>query len=289
MQKKTLPVYNIDSFKNFEKQNEFYANDLRRHLKEHHFILTPHKHDFYLVVLFTHGSGTHEIDFINYKVEPGSVFLLRPGQMHNWKLSKDINGYVFFHSKEFYDSKAGPEKIQDFLFFNSIHNSPLIVLKDKYKKNIANLFSEIKTEYEENHLLKFQKLYTQVTLAYIELSRLYKAKKLTEKQSYLLQLKKLEELIDQNYKTSKYPYEYADRMAMTEKHLNRICKTSLNKTTTDLISDRIILEAKRLLTHSNLTVSQVAMNLGYSDNSYFTRLFKKKTGETPLSFMRKNN
>ncbi|MEO6303234.1 MAG: helix-turn-helix transcriptional regulator [Bacteroidia bacterium] len=288
MAKKDLPVYSIKKFQQFEETDEFYANNISRHLKEHHFILTPHKHDFYLVVLFTHGSGTHEIDFINYKVEPGSVFLLRPGQMHNWKLSKDIEGYVFFHTKEFYDSRSVTENIQDYPFFNSIHNPPLILLKNKSLEKIIGLFSEIKNEYEETNLLKTQKLHAQITVIYIELTRLYKIKQQTEKQSYLSKLRELEDLIDLNYKIIKYPFEYAAKMTMSEKHLNRICKTCLNKTTTDLITDRIVLEAKRLLTHSKLTISQVAEELGYLDNSYFTRLFKKKTGETPGEFVKRN-
>ena len=77
-------------------------------------------------------------------------------------------------------------------------------------------------------------------------------------------------------------------MAMSEKHLNRISKACLNKTTTDLITDRIILEAKRELTHSNLTVREIADKLGYFDNSYFARLFKKKSGQTPIEFIKKN-
>ncbi len=289
MNKKQLPVYNIKNFGQFDTKNDIYVNDIKRHLKDHHFILTPHKHDFYMMVLFTHGTGAHEIDFINYKVVPGSLFFLRPGQMHNWKLSKDINGFVFFHSKEFYDSKTGLEKIQDYPFFNSLNNSPLTLLKKENLKKITTLLAELKQEYEEDNALKFQKLFTLITNIYIELARVYKVQKHTEKQSYLSKLKELEELIDKNFKTIKYPNEYAALMAMTEKHLNRICRTCINKTTTDLISDRVVLEAKRLLTHSKLTVSQVAEELGYSDHSYFTRLFKKKTGETPLEFMRKNN
>jgi AraC-like DNA-binding protein len=77
-------------------------------------------------------------------------------------------------------------------------------------------------------------------------------------------------------------------MAMSEKHLNRISKACLNKTTTDLITDRILLEAKRSLTHTTLCIGEIAENLGYLDNSYFARFFKKKTGETPLEFMKKN-
>ncbi|MBA2611475.1 MAG: helix-turn-helix domain-containing protein [Bacteroidetes bacterium] len=288
MTKKELPVYNIEDFKHFNSENEFYSNVLPDHLKNHHFIHTPHKHDFFLVVLFTHGSGTHEIDFINYKVVPGAIFLLRPGQTHNWKLSKDIDGYVFFHSKQFYDSRSISQNIQDYPFFSSIHNPPLINIKDNSRQKFEALFSEIKKEFEADNLLKAQKLHTLVTLAYIDLTRLYPPAKQIGSQLYLSKLKELENLIDLNYKALKYPNQYAELMAISEKHLNRICKSCLNKTTTDLITDKIILEAKRALTHSQLTINQISESLGYMDVSYFSRLFKKRSGETASSFLKKN-
>ncbi|MBA3682147.1 MAG: helix-turn-helix domain-containing protein [Bacteroidetes bacterium] len=286
MSKKTLPVYNIKDFKDPEHGTDFYANSMKRHLRDHHIILTPHKHDFFLTVLFTKGSGTHEIDFTNYKVEPGAIFMLRPGQTHNWKLSKETDGFVFFHTKDFYDSRSVTEKTQDFPFFSSIHNPPLLLLKNKRKEKIEDLFSEIKKEYEENNLLKFQKLYSLVALTYIELTRSYQPQKQIKSEIYLLKLRQLEDLIDKNYKNIKAPHHYAKMMAMTEKHLNRICNTCLNKTTTELISNRVILEAKRLLTHSKVPINQVAEELGYLDNSYFSRFFKKQTGQSPLDFMR---
>jgi AraC-like DNA-binding protein len=285
MAKKLLPIYNIDNFRRFTSENDFYANSIKRHIAEHHFTVTPHKHDFYLTVLFTKGSGTHDIDFTSYAVKPLSAFTLSPGQTHNWNLSKDIDGYVFFHTKNFYD-EASIASIKNFPFFNSIHNPPVVSITNKNKIN--TLFAEIKVEYENNDPLKFQKLHALVTLVYIELSRSYNKKEAPKNQNYLSKVRQLEDLIDVNFKTMKHAHEYASLMAMSEKHLNRICKTCLNKTTADLITNRIILEAKRDLTHTNLTVGEVAEKLGYFDNSYFARLFKKKSGQTPIEFMKKN-
>ncbi len=78
----SLPIYRINEFQSLNLDVEFYANLLNPHVKKHDFTNLPHKHDFYLVVLITRGSGIHEVDFESYEVAPGMLFVLKPGQMH---------------------------------------------------------------------------------------------------------------------------------------------------------------------------------------------------------------
>jgi AraC-like DNA-binding protein len=73
-------------------------------------------------------------------------------------------------------------------------------------------------------------------------------------------------------------------MNLSPSYLNTICKETLDKTLTDLISERLILEAKRLFSYSDLNVTQVATKLNFADPSYFTRFFRKHTGVTPEEF-----
>lgn len=286
--KHRLPIYKINHFKNQHDETDVYANYFVPHIKHHHMVASPHKHDFYLIVLFTKGSGAHEIDFKAYDIKPGTIFMMTPGQMHNWKLSKDIDGYVFFHTKDFYDRGYTAASILDYPFFNSIHNQPLIRLKKKAFEKLTTLFKEIAEEYHHTDILKFEKLHALISLVYIELSRHYLPTTKIENETYLLKLRKLEEFIDMYFKSKKYPHEYAGLMNLSEKHLNRISKECLNKTTSDLIAERIVLEAKRLLIHSKHTVTEVATELGYDDNSYFSRFFKKNSGETPVEFLNKH-
>lgn len=286
MAKKELPVYHIEHFKQAQSELSFYANTLQEHLEKHHFIHVPHKHDFYLAILFTKGSGTHDVDFTTYQVKPGYVFMLSPGQTHDWKLSQDVEGYIFFHTKAFYDEAYTTVTIRQFPFFQSIYNSPLIVLKGQSFATITQLFKDILEEQLAQKPLKQQKLLAMTNYVYVELSRCSLPAIAVEHQQvhYLARVRELEALVDLHYKSLKLPRDYASLMSMTEKHLNRICKATLNKTTGQLITDRIILEARRLLVQTQLPVNRIAEELGYIDHSYFSRLFKKQTGETPLAF-----
>lgn len=280
-----LPVFRIGHFQHEEPQHRFYANTLREHLTKHHFIQVPHKHDFYLAILFTKGSGTHEVDFSSYPVKPGYAFLLQPGQTHHWILSDDVDGYIFFHTRAFYDEAFSGATIRQFPFFQSVYSKPLIKLNAEALTSLSRLFREILAEERAQQPFREQKVLALINCAYILLSRVDELpEQMTRDTGHLGRMRELEDLIDTHFKDLKYARDYAALMNMTEKHLNRLCKTNLNTTAGQLIADRIVLEARRLLVQAQLPVNRVADALGFSDPSYFSRLFKKQTGETPLAF-----
>ena len=283
-----LPILHINEFQFSEKAANFYANDFITHLEHYHKAITiPHRHDFYLVVLFTNGRGTHEIDFDSYPIEAGSLFLLRPGQTHNWTLSEDIEGYIFFHDKEYYNLVFSSKQIDQLPFYYSTQNSPLITLNEEQLPRVEVLFSEILSEYRGEEILKGVRLHSLVDLLYVNVSRIYLSESHSEvivTSNYSQKLHQLEDLIETHFMYEKHPGKYAEWMFMSPKHLNRIVKTTVGKTASALISDRVMLEAKRMLIHSENSIDQIARALGYDDPSYFSRLFKKKCGETPTEF-----
>lgn len=286
-----LPVLNIEQFDFENQKGHFYANNFTTHLEKYHASITkPHKHDFYLVVLFTNGNGVHEIDFNAYPINPGSVFLLRPGQTHHWELSEDIDGYIFFHTREFYNLLFPNRDINDYPVFNSNYNSPHIELEPEQMDKYVHYFKQIQTEYEHHFWLKDQRISLLVDLLYVDLARIYRAQNPTtnednrKKVNRLLQLEKQINLL---YKEQKQAKVYAAQLNVSVKHLNKNVMAALGKTTSDLIHDRILLEAKRMLIHGKATIQEIALDLGYDDPSYFSRFFKKKTGYSPSDFAQK--
>lgn len=284
---RSLPVLHIELFPD-ERKEQFYINDFKSHIRQYHeHISKPHKHDFYLTVLFTAGSGVHEVDFCGYAVHPGSVFMLSPGQTHFWQLSSDTDGYVIIHSRAFYDVRSSDKSIDQFPFFYSTQSSPYLLLQGHLFQSITQLAKELVCEYREEKLLKFHKIGSLLDLFYIELSREYVEHKqplLPISDSYLEKIKKLEEYIEMYFLTQKSASFYSDLMNMSTKHLNRITKSVLGKTTTDLITERVLLEAQRMLVHSEVSASEIADYLGYEDYSYFSRLFKKRLSKSPTQF-----
>nr|WP_315206603.1 helix-turn-helix transcriptional regulator [uncultured Flavobacterium sp.] len=281
---KKYPIYNIQRFNCTSVNSDLYINTFKNHLIDHSFVEEPHRHNSYVLVFFTNGSGTHEIDFDVFTIQPGSMFFLQPGQMHHWNLSDDVEGFVIFYSQEMYNLYFGQKTIADYPFYSSVDNKPEMVFEVSELKAILPYFESLIVETQSNQLLKQDKIMNLLDIIHIEIARKYSETHLHEAHSYNVKIKNFEVLLENNFKTEKTPFFFASQLNITLKHLNRICNEMLQKTTTEVITARIILEAKRMLMDKKFTVNEIATELGYDDYSYFTRLFKKHTEMTPTDF-----
>ncbi|MBC5773567.1 helix-turn-helix domain-containing protein [Pontibacter sp. KCTC 32443] len=291
MAEKELPVYQIQDFNaQWQQEHYFYLKPFSQHLQEHAFIQKPHKHDFYILFFVTHGSGSHTIDFKTYPVEPNTVFFLTPGQVHSWQLSSDTDGFILFFTPSFYLIDFPNHKLNSFPFFNSLLQNPFLYLTNAQLQQLESILLEMQEE------LIRQELYTEaiirdyLDILLMRLARLYHSEggPKTAGTGAVSQLEALQKLIEEQYKNHKPVKFYADQLHLTTKQLNETSKRRFGRTTAQLIQDRVLLEAKRLLVHSTLTIAQVASELGYFDNAYFFRFFKKHAGLTPEQFRKAN-
>ena len=125
-----------------------------------------------------------------------------------------------------------------------------------------------------------------ITQIYIELQRTFA--QLPENHfpagGYYDTFERFEALLEKHFRTHKSVSQYAEMMHMTPKHLNRISGIVLQKTTSSIIADRVILEAKRMLIYAQNNISEIGRELGFEDSAHFSKIFKKKTGLTPSAF-----
>jgi AraC-like DNA-binding protein len=241
--------------------------------------------------MFTKGTGVHEIDFNSYKIKQGRVFFLKPGQVHHWKFFTEPEGFIFFHSKEFYEMHYVLHELKTFPFYYSYQNPPLLDISD-IDQEVKFKFQNLYKEYTASSPLKELTIVNRMTDIYITLTRQYTVDiDLTDYShpGYLKILENLENLLEEHYENEKLPKFYAAQLNVTTKHLNRVVKETLDKTTNQLISERVILEAKRLICHSNNSLFSIAEILGFNDYAYFSKYFKTKTGINPIDFQKNYN
>jgi AraC family transcriptional regulator, transcriptional activator of pobA len=288
----SISVLHIDLFQKERNTSDFYFNQMKDHLVlGHRHIEKPHRHDFYATILFTKGNGTHEIDFQKYKVSRGSLFFMSPGQVHSWELSDDIDGYIFFCSQEFYEMHYVNQKLRNFPFFGSVNFPRKLQLNnDELTENI-NLFHELEKEYKIQDVMKEGLILSLMSQIFIRSTRKFsKELNISESSasfSYFKHYQDFENLVEEHFTKDKSITFYSDLMNISSKHLNRITRTIVQKTATDVITERVVLEAKRMLMYLDESLVEIAFRLGYEEYSYFVRVFRKTSGMTPTQFIKK--
>lgn len=285
------PLYCLDAFGERAEQSLFYIETLQEHLQKHPFASKSHRHDFYLGLYISRGSGTHTIDFVDYPVNSNAFYLMTPGQVHAWNLAPETHGFFFFFVPAFYQMGQREADLTAFPYFQSFHPSPYIQLPEcdpVIDMIIQEMLKEYKTPTQGQPDVPLLRSYLEVVLR--KLGREHDVPMgggATPNTTH--KLRKLEELINRHYRTLKQPHEYAELMNLSASYLNNVCKTVVGKTLSDLINERVVLEAKRFFSYADLTISQVAAKLNFADPSYFIRFFKKHTGLTPEQFREQIN
>ncbi|MDF2430388.1 MAG: AraC family transcriptional regulator, transcriptional activator of pobA, partial [Mucilaginibacter sp.] len=164
----------------------------------------------------------------------------------------------------------------------------VIDLPEDVHQKVFNLFEEIIDESECNHAQGNDMLRVLILQLFITINRLNNVTINNGPASYnQTLLKNFQKLIGQHFAKLKLPRDYADLLYITPNHLNAICKDMVGMQAGEIIRNRILLEAKRLLTNPQLSITEISFMLNFNDNSYFTKFFRKAEGITPEEF-RKN-
>ncbi|KYH08238.1 MULTISPECIES: helix-turn-helix transcriptional regulator [Chryseobacterium] len=286
--KDLYPTFDINNMSTCHSIKEVFSIDqFSDYLPGNPKTTTVHRHSFYHVTYFISGGGENIIDFKTYKIMPHSIFFMRPGQVHSWDLDPSVEGYVINFAPTFFDQlQISSSLIDEFPFFNIFHDEQKVILPDDQKDEINNYFQQIIaesfSEISRNSQISIAATILQIcALASREIQNKHY---FTENNFNSLLFKKFVEQIELNFLEFKMPKDYAALLHITPSHLNFVCKQQVNLSAGEIIRNRIILEAKRLLVNFNLSVSAIAEKLNYHDSSNFVKFFKKATGHTPESF-----
>jgi AraC family transcriptional activator of pobA len=292
MGKANIAVYNInnlskDNFRQHELLVERFGPYLERHPRSLHH---PHRHSFFHLVLFTKGSGTHSIDFTTYPVNAYQIYFMIPGQVHSWQFEGETDGYIVNFSDSLFRSfLVDPHYLETFHFFSGISDDCICQLPKEIHTRVVQLFEEMideTTDDNVNDIIMTRLLLLQLFVLVEKASAVNVNNQMVQHKQWLL--KNFRHLIEQYYREKRLPKEYADMLFVTPNYLNALCQELLGKTAGELIRDRVLLEAKRLLTEAvGMTVSEVSHDLNFLDNSYFNRFFKKYAKMTPDEFRKK--
>jgi AraC family transcriptional regulator, transcriptional activator of pobA len=242
-----------------------------------------HRHDFFFIIALQKGEGTHEIDFITYKVFDNSIFFMRPGQVHQLQLKADSTGYIIEFNTRFYHPKdrLSTQRLR------KASNKNACKLEIKRFNKLHGIATHIFEEYTGREDGFQDVIKANLDIFFIEFLRQSPNPNGSSTNVNLYTQERLEEfleLLETHITTYKHVSQYTNLMNLSPYQLNEITKTTMGKTASELINEHIILEAKRNLLTTPNQIKDIADLLGYEDISYFIRFFKKQTGYSPEAF-----
>ncbi len=243
--------------------------------------------NYYSLIWIQKGNGTLKADFSEYDFHDNTLLSFSPYQPFMICPATAIRGVVIhFHPDFFCIHKHHKEVACNGLLFNNIYTPPMVDVEDKASASFEMIIAQCKEEMKKSALAQYELL-----ISYLKIFLITAARLKTEQQPLIREantdnedpfiLQNLKNYIETHYKTIHSASEYANMLAITPKALTRLTKFYFNKTLTDLISERIIIEAKRELYLTNKTIKEIAFELGYNDEYYFSRFFKKNAAVSP--------
>lgn len=237
-----------------------------------------HRINFFALVWFLEDTREgHLIDFQSYLVKKNLVYLLGKHQVHAIPSRTLPKARVLVFSEEFFHQISEAELRQLFLPFENDG----IEIPESMISPMEKLFSLIMLEYKGRAETNLLIAYTTALL--LHLNRFGKHR-LAATATVDTRMIKLFQLMENNFRKNRTNAFYASRIGLTPKRVNEILREKAGMTISQLLNQLVLLEAKRELFHGDYSVKEIAFTLGFKDQSYFARFFKKHTGHTPEQF-----
>jgi len=244
-----------------------------------------HRHNYQEIIYVEEGQVCHHIDGEQYDVTGPYILVVAQGKVHALVPHPNSKILVVRFTNEFLKKKT------DDLFSHFIPLSKIPVASEEVRKKIANLLQLMLAEYKSDQV-NFDVL-RHLLSACISMLREEKRKLWVEDKSckgtnYDLFNKFLQEL-ELNFTSNQSVEFYASKLNLTTKKLGEVCKEVFGDSPSRIIEKRALLEAKRLLMYSSLTIQEITFSIGYNDHSYFTKAFRKSEGVTPTEFRQQHS
>lgn len=241
------------------------------------------RENHYAILLLQSGCLEMTIDLSAHRILARSLVCLSPYQPHQYLASTDLQGWVLcFHPDFFCTHKHQHEiALEGSLFHNPYELSFFSIADDN---TLRSILQHIRVELTGQGLAQHELLVSYLKIYLIQVLRLkadYDQTTVVPTPNLLPAIQLIKDSIERDYRHKHSPADYANLVHMSPRAVGKIVKKHFNKTLSDLIAHRIIVEAKRELYLTSKSVKEIAYSLGYSDEYYFSRFFKKQVGTSP--------
>lgn len=243
----------------------------------------PGRKDFFEIVWLKNEAPLHALKTNDIEVKGDWIYLIPPYRVH--QLNKaGKKGELISFKREILEEEDKEFLLDLFKIFNVQGEFSCLHVDQESATGLGDVYRLLIAEYEngKDNLVIVKALLKVFLLRLIQIKEQeFTGHDINQKRVYEFLM-----LLESNYLQVRNTDFYAGKLGISSKRLNQILKDKLDKTGMQLIHDRIILESKRLMIHSKSTIKEIAYDLGFSDRPYFSRFFKKQTGQTPDEFQK---
>lgn len=252
-------------------------------------VMLPYRFSFYQIVLLEQ-SGDALLN-MNTDALTGlsdSVSFASPQHVLAWVRGVAQRGFILYFKEEFLNPHLHPVEAH-FPYFRLNATNFLAVGRDD-KQLVRNHFCQLLEAFRNDHPYRVQLLQSLLPALLFECKRLYDAEGQLRQTADLAEsiAFRFQQLVDQHFLTQKTVAAYADLLALSPDYLGQTVKAATGGTPSAFIAERVILEAKKLLLHTELSIAEIADYLGYSEPTHFTRFFRRHVDCTPRTWRRQH-
>ena len=249
-------------------------------------LCTPAQYPVYTVFLIPEGAGTYHADFGVFNFKGPVLLFSTPLQVIYIQECKFLDCKILQFHGDFYCIEFHREEVScNGLLFNNIYVDPVVVLSDKEARLFDSMLTELNNELNETAPSEsILRAYLQLFLAKSSAIKLKAIAENYDKPEKDEQMERFKKLLDEHFLTLHKPSDYASLLAMTPDNFTKRSVRYFKKTPSQLIQERLILEAKKQLHLTRKSIKEIAWNLKFQDEFYFSRVFKKFTKVSPQAF-----
>lgn len=278
---------------NRSNQNLFLGSLSEFALNNSGIITKPHRINYFQILLSNSESGHVLIDSAKYELKKNSIYAVSKGQVVKYNFTGKPQGYVILFSEEFINQNSDDmDWINTKSIFSYDETKTALLLHDSVFSELTGLYEKLESEMSNRSNISGNKILINLLITFLlvaERNLSIERNSPKTNNSCLSQIHKFKCSLESNYKDIRSVNFYADLMNITPKKLNKIIFNTLGKPAKKVIEERVILESKRLLVHSDYSVKEIGSSLGFSDPANFNKFFKKYSGFTPLNFRSMQN
>ena len=245
----------------------------------------PHRHNYYEIFFFCKSGGRHMVDFHEMEITANQLHILSPGQVHYMHREPETTGWVIKFSAEFFLGNLSDKTILNRIpFLNNKVDYPVIKPNQQEFDYLLQMVDNIRAEMTNKGSGYLDMIQNYLSLILLKCHRLFDYNQESEQNEEFELTNLFKTLLEVHYISENRVGFYCEKLKTTPDKLNSAIKLISGKTASDVISERLLLESKRLLLHSDQSMKEIAFSLNFHDNSYFNRWFKKLTNLSPGDF-----